>query len=212
MAQGPEANLWRTMRQNLPEGALAERIENRHGGGMSDILLIWGVITFLIELKAPKTLPKKWFEPLPSCDHTENSAAGDPGVSTLNIFDRLRGIDVNPLNIFSGRLLSPEQIAFHARVQRAGGLSFILARPQDTRNLELFTPILGPAAPGPRPEVQDPGPAAPGSVFHVEQSPALRLPAEGPALRLGLVSRSADWPTLFAALRLRACDHIRSAL
>jgi hypothetical protein len=228
MATGPEANLWRAMRSNLPEGSFAERIENRHGGGIADVLLVWGVITSLIELKAPRTISRKSFETVSICDHKENPAAPGVDVKGLNIREQGSAAekqpDVNTLHIQAAKILRPEQVAFHARVLRSGGLSFILARPQDTKILELFCPALGPAAPGQSPAAPGQSPAAPGqspaapgqSPAAPGQSPAapgprleaLRLPDEGPALRLQLVAQARAWPDLFEALRLRACDHI----
>ena len=54
MSKGPESNFWNTIRQNLPKKCFATRIENKHGGGVPDVHLIWDGRPFWIELKVSK--------------------------------------------------------------------------------------------------------------------------------------------------------------
>ena len=55
MSRGPEANFWNTLRKNLPKNCLATRIENKHGGGVPDVHLVWDGYSFWLELKVSKT-------------------------------------------------------------------------------------------------------------------------------------------------------------
>ena len=50
----PEANFWKTIKKNLPPKAFATRIENRHGGGIPDVHIIWDNVPFWLELKITK--------------------------------------------------------------------------------------------------------------------------------------------------------------
>jgi len=50
----PEANFWKTIKKNLPPKAFATRIENRHGGGIPDVHIIWDNLPFWLELKITK--------------------------------------------------------------------------------------------------------------------------------------------------------------
>ncbi len=54
MSKGPEANFWNTLRSNLPPKCQATRIENKHGGGVPDVHLIWDGLPCWIELKVSK--------------------------------------------------------------------------------------------------------------------------------------------------------------
>jgi hypothetical protein len=47
MSKGPEANFWNTIRNNLPKDAFATRIENRSGGGIPDVHVLWLGMTIL---------------------------------------------------------------------------------------------------------------------------------------------------------------------
>ena len=49
-----EANFWKQLRQNLPKGCMATRIENVHGGGIPDVHMLWGGLPFWCELKVTK--------------------------------------------------------------------------------------------------------------------------------------------------------------
>ena len=51
MSKGPEANFWNTIRNNLPKKCFATRIENKHGGGVPDVHMVWDGIPIWIELK-----------------------------------------------------------------------------------------------------------------------------------------------------------------
>ena len=50
----PEANFWNTIRRNLPSNCHTTRIENRHGGGVPDVHVVWAGLVFWLELKTTK--------------------------------------------------------------------------------------------------------------------------------------------------------------
>lgn len=50
-----EANFWNTVKTNLPKNSHHTRIENRHGGGVPDVHVVWDGLGFWIELKVTKT-------------------------------------------------------------------------------------------------------------------------------------------------------------
>ena len=49
-----ESNFWKTVKRNLPSDCHATRIENRHGGGVPDVHIVWNGFAFWIELKVCK--------------------------------------------------------------------------------------------------------------------------------------------------------------
>ena len=49
-----ESNFWKTVKRNLPSDCHSTRIENRHGGGVPDVHLVWNGFAFWIELKVCK--------------------------------------------------------------------------------------------------------------------------------------------------------------
>ena len=55
MSKGPEANFWTQLRQNLPKKCFATRIENKHGGGVPDVHMVWDGLPFWLELKVAKS-------------------------------------------------------------------------------------------------------------------------------------------------------------
>ena len=48
---GPEARVWASMRKSLPPKTHSTRIENRHGGGIPDVHLLWDGVAIWVELK-----------------------------------------------------------------------------------------------------------------------------------------------------------------
>jgi Holliday junction resolvase len=54
MSKGPESNFWKQIRNNLPEKCFATRIENKHGGGVPDVHMVWDGKAFWFELKVTK--------------------------------------------------------------------------------------------------------------------------------------------------------------
>jgi len=54
MSKGPEANFWSTIRKSLPNKCFATRIENKHGGGVPDVHIIWDHLPIWLELKTVK--------------------------------------------------------------------------------------------------------------------------------------------------------------
>ena len=120
MAAGPEANLWKSMQRNLPEGCSATRLENRHGGGIPDLLLMWNGSFYLVELKAPKSPLKQVL--------TDPADVSSQESKTTDFYDAV--------------LMRPEQRAFHARAAARRCPSFILARPQKSNEIKLLTPSI----------------------------------------------------------------------
>jgi len=108
------------MRKNLPTGATAQRIENRSGTGMPDVLVTWGGIDLWVELKALQTTPEtlqtlqipNWLYPTDDLDLSE--------------------VNLNRLN------LRPSQKAFAVKRISSGGVSFVLASHRGSRNKSLY--------------------------------------------------------------------------
>ena len=55
MSKGPEANSWLQLKKNLPKKSSATRIENKHGGGIPDVHILWEGLPFWVELKTTKS-------------------------------------------------------------------------------------------------------------------------------------------------------------
>jgi hypothetical protein len=55
MAAGPEANFWKAIRLKLPKNCHATRIENKSGGGVPDVHMVWDGLPFWLELKVSKS-------------------------------------------------------------------------------------------------------------------------------------------------------------
>tara|TARA_R100001594_G_scaffold130031_1_gene168926 strand:+ start:133 stop:513 length:381 start_codon:yes stop_codon:yes gene_type:complete len=49
-----ESNFWKAVKRNLPSNCHATRIENRNGGGVPDVHIVWNGFAFWIELKVMK--------------------------------------------------------------------------------------------------------------------------------------------------------------
>ena len=47
-------NFWNTLKRNLPKNCHTTRIENRHGGGVPDVHIVWAGLVFWLELKTTK--------------------------------------------------------------------------------------------------------------------------------------------------------------
>jgi hypothetical protein len=140
MAAGPETNLWKSMQRNLPQGCVATRLENRHGGGIPDVMLMWDGVITLIELKAPKALMKQVFDPAaPSLSELPKLIDKNYQSSSLKSTDFCG-------RIYSADILRPEQKAFAARACSCGAPVFILARPQKSNEIKLLSPVITNAA------------------------------------------------------------------
>jgi hypothetical protein len=55
MATGPEATFASAIRKNLPKNCHSTRIENKHGGGVPDVHMVWDGLPFWLELKVSKS-------------------------------------------------------------------------------------------------------------------------------------------------------------
>jgi hypothetical protein len=55
MAAGPESNFWKAIRLKLPKNCHATRIENKSGGGVPDVHMVWDGLPFWLELKVSKS-------------------------------------------------------------------------------------------------------------------------------------------------------------
>ena len=49
-----ETNLWSQLKKNLPSNTIATRLENRSGGGIPDVHILWDGMPFWLELKTTK--------------------------------------------------------------------------------------------------------------------------------------------------------------
>jgi hypothetical protein len=134
MATGPEANLWKTMQRNLPLGCVATRLENRHGGGIPDVMLMWDGVIFLVELKAPKSKLKQELSPAAPCESLDEE--------TIRKTDSSASLRSNDFcrRIYSANILRPEQKAFAARAC-VSGVPIFMARPQTSNEIKLLQPI-----------------------------------------------------------------------
>lgn len=108
------------MQRNLPEGSSATRLENRHGGGVPDVLIMWRASFYLVELKAPKGQLKQILT---------DPAAVSEKETNVHLF-------------YGDQILRPEQRAFHARAASRGCPTFILARPQTSNEIKLLCPVI----------------------------------------------------------------------
>lgn len=115
MSKGPEANFWNMLRPKLPKRCAATRLENRHGGGVPDLHLMWDGLDLWIELKA-KSL-KVLDNPPEICDHTFTM-------------------------LFDAQILRDSQRAWHSRHYSTNGLSFVLARDPTSKQIHLLRPVI----------------------------------------------------------------------
>lgn len=134
MAAGPETNLWKAMQRNLPTGCIATRLENRHGGGVPDVLLMWDGVISLVELKAPKSRLATAPDPAAPCQQ-----APDPAISKTYSCPA-SAIPSGYRLFYRPDILRPEQKAFAARACSSRVPVFILARPQISKEIKLLRP------------------------------------------------------------------------
>ena len=107
MSKGPEANFWNTIRKSLPTKAFATRIENKHGGGVPDVHIVWNGFAFWIELKTAKSSKVK-ISPHQIAWHTAYWARGGKSfylvkhlsTSDIFLFEGEKGVDLLEKGIF----------------------------------------------------------------------------------------------------------------
>lgn len=101
---GPEANLWAAVRRNLPKDCMANRIENRSGGGLPDVHILLESLPCWIELKVSKR-NRAGLSPHQIAWHTAYSARGGasfflikaPGPHQFNLFPGSAALDLHHL-------------------------------------------------------------------------------------------------------------------
>ena len=125
---GPESNLWKSMKKSLPTNMLADRIENRQGGGIPDLDMMVDGISFKVELKAPVSIVTT------SVTIVNQPLTCEPSVTIVNHPHSTNKVSsCGPLSI-----LRPSQRAYFARRTAAGGVAYVLARAQRSRQLHVF--------------------------------------------------------------------------
>jgi len=72
---GPEANFWQSLKRVKPPECFAIRLENRAGGGVPDLHMVWGGLPFWVELKVANSSSVK-VSPHQVAWHTAYSARG----------------------------------------------------------------------------------------------------------------------------------------
>lgn len=112
------------MRKNLPSKATAQRIENRSGTGMPDVLITWDGLDLWVELKVLKKHPET--------------------LQTLQTPDWLYPVDDLDLSDVDAEKLQlrPSQKAFAVKRIACGGISFVLANdrgPRSKKSVYLLT-------------------------------------------------------------------------
>ena len=185
MSQGPEANLWQSMRKSLKAAPFnPTRIENRHGGGIPDVEMQWPTGSAFVELKAPRSTPKLSSENLKVRPHLFSfseqvwSDAMFKGLTCTALMSECQDAEFCS-HLQSASLASKDQKAWHARRFANGGVSFFLQSTARQRSKRLFSPIILP---------------------------------DTSTLVLGLVCESDDWGVVLYALRLAAEMHALRAL
>ena len=96
MSRGPEANFWNTIRNNLPKGSQAWRLENRVAAGMPDCYIMIDGHPLWIELKVAKSNSVR-LSPQQIAWHVSHSHAG--GHSLVLVKRSIQGT----LFLFEGR-------------------------------------------------------------------------------------------------------------
>jgi len=146
MSRGPEANFWSMLRSNLPKNTYATRIENKHGGGVPDVHLLWEGLPVWIELKVSKSNAVK-VSPHQAAWHMAYHSRG--GLS----FFLVKALSTGALVLFEGSE-GPNLLA--GGLSEAHGSSFknsaALLKALRPRIFDHYANVLGSAAPldGPR--------------------------------------------------------------
>lgn len=147
---GPEANLWKSMRQALKGGSFnPTRLENRHGGGVPDLELQWPTGSAFVELKAPRSTPRSTLQSLQIRPYLfANSAKSweDAESEQLTCMKLMKSAPEHEYTscVQSASLASNDQKAWHARRFANGGVSFFLQSTALQRSKSLFSPIIHP--------------------------------------------------------------------
>lgn len=116
MSKGPEANLWASFKRNLPRGWLAERVENRSGGGNPDVDILCDPWPMKVELKVARKIT--------------HGMLSDQAVGAMR----------------ADKFLRPGQIAYHLKHSGSGGMVRTLLRAEDTKDLHLMQLVMNPAS------------------------------------------------------------------
>jgi len=110
-----ESNFWKTVKRNLPSDCHATRIENRHGGGVPDVHIVWNGFAFWIEMKVMKG-NKILIANNQIAYHISYSRYGgisfflvkDPRDKSIYLFDGIRASELldnglRTMNLYSGK-------------------------------------------------------------------------------------------------------------
>jgi hypothetical protein len=85
MSQGPEAKFWKSVRASLPNKAFATRIENKHGGGVPDVHVVWDGLPFWLEVRGPSPKDIYLFGGEKGVDLLEKGVLCDPGARFMDL-------------------------------------------------------------------------------------------------------------------------------
>lgn len=120
---GPEANLWAAVRRAMPKDCMANRVENRSGGGIPDVHILLESLPCWIEFKVAKSGRVQLSSHQIAWHTAYNARKGlsfflvkDPSARLFYLFSGIMAVDLHqkPINDVQGSRFSDLDALFCA--------------------------------------------------------------------------------------------------